>query len=221
MFMKLTVTVMLVMMVFQEQMSLQFQYLQEVAGFETRDQAISMFIYGCGGLLTNFLLLWLLLTVFGLSEKWALLIGLVANVFEYAVLSVTKTKNEAFAAMSIGTVGGIVFPAIQAIKSKSVGEDEQGAVQGALVGARSFAEGVGPFFFLAFFLGFRSSKLYFPGAPFVAAAVFEFLALIIASTIQLPDSFTKSSFKKRNQVSKQLLYTDDVEGAIPLLTEDS
>lgn len=219
-FIRLTATVMIMMIVFEESMVLLFQYLQETVGFDTMDQSIVMAIYGVGGLFTAYMLLGFLYSILGLSEKWVLIIGISATGLEQLALIFIREKWQAFAVIGMSTLGGLSFPAIQGIKSKSVGPDEQGAIQGALVGARSFATGVGPFFFLTFFNTFRKGHLYFPGAPFVATSVLMAIAITIACTIRLPATFLEIQHSgRRKQLSKSLASFDENQEKVPLLPE--
>lgn len=220
-FIKLTMTMMLVMLVFEESLDLMFQYLQEVAGFDTIDQSISFTLMGFGGLFSLYFLLWYLDIVLGISEKWVLIIGICSWALEQLTMIFVREKWQAFVAIGLSTAGGLVFPAIQATKSKMVGEEEQGAVQGALVGAKSFAMGVGPFFFLLFFKVFRNHKLYFPGAPFVATSVLEIIALILACTIKLPTSFleVQKSGRKRSLGRTGIPGIEENQEKMPLLQE--
>ncbi|CAD7701104.1 unnamed protein product [Ostreobium quekettii] len=220
-FMKLTVTVTIFFIVLQETMEFIFQYLQEVAGFDTMDQSIFFAVLGVGGLFTLYVVLWFLFTVVGLSEKSVLIIGIISFALEQLMLSLVHAKWQGYAAIAVGSLGGLAFPAIQAIKSKSVGEEEQGAVQGALVGARSVGQGIGPFFFLILFNGFRSRGLYFPAAPFVAALVLELGALVVASTIRLPSEFLgvqKHAREKKAMRAGGLL--DEDQEKTPLLQDN-
>lgn len=220
-FIKLTMTVMLVMLVFEESIELMFQYLQEVAGFDTIDQSISFALLGFGGLFSLYFLLWFLYTVLGISEKWVLIIGICSWALEQLSMIFVEAKWQAFVAIGLSTAGGLVFPAIQAIKSKMVGEQEQGAVQGALVGAKSFAMGVGPFLFLLFFKAFRNHRMYFPGAPFVATSVLEIIALVLACTIKLPTSFleVQKSSQKSYLGRASISTVDERQEKLPLLQE--
>ncbi|CAD7697118.1 unnamed protein product [Ostreobium quekettii] len=195
MFVKLAITVMIIFVVLQESMDFMIQYLQEVVGFNTMDQSVLLGVLGVSGLFALYVVLWFLLAVVRLSEKWVLVIGIVSFALEQIALAAVYQKWQAYAAVVVGSLGGLAFPAIQSIKSMSVGEDEQGAIQGALVGARSFGTGIGPLLFLALFNAFRRGGLYYPGAPFIGALVLELVGLGCALTIKLPASFGKQPQK--------------------------
>lgn len=86
-----------------------------------------------------------------LGERRLLLMGLVFSVFEQALLAVTATKWQAYAAVTLGSVAGVAYPAISSIKSTHSRADQQGLVQGALAGIRALATGLGPLAFAQLF----------------------------------------------------------------------
>ena len=78
---------------------------------------------------------------------------------------------QVFAAISLGALAMVTFPAISALKANNVGAGEQGQIQGALVGAQSLAAGVGPLLFSYIFKLFSrcatfSFSLAFTGARY-------------------------------------------------------
>jgi hypothetical protein len=90
----------------------------------------------------------------------------------------------------------VIFPALTAVKSNNAAPHEQGAVQGAIFGARSVAMGVGPLFFAALFALFtktpeqRSQLPFLPQAPFIAALGLIAIGLLLA--LSLPKSATST-----------------------------
>lgn len=73
---------------------------------------------------------------------------------------------------------GLVSPSLNAIMSKLVGPNEQGELQGALAGLSSLTSIVSPPLLTNLFSYFTSASapIYFPGAAFLAAALFLVLA---------------------------------------------
>lgn len=90
----------------------------------------------------------------------------------------------------------MIFPALTAVKANNAAPHEQGAVQGAIFGARSVALGVGPLFFAMLFALFtrppeRHSRLPFlPQAPFIAAMGLIALGLLLALSLPRSSSAT-------------------------------
>ncbi|DBA82924.1 hypothetical protein WJX77_008143 [Trebouxia sp. C0004] len=183
-FKRLTLCIMLTGIIQEGLQDLMIQYLQLKLDFGIKDQARLFIIYGVCGLIVQTLLLRLLLSWF--NESRVLVIGLCASLINEVALALAPTKVWAFAAIGIGSVGSVAFPAISSIKANNVRDSEQGTIQGALYGARALAQGTGPIIFAAIFAAFTREESPFPkfaGAPFVFGAVLMLVAIGIASTI--------------------------------------
>ena len=79
-------------------------------------------------------------------------------------------------------LGGISGPGLQAIISGSVPSNEQGELQGSLTSVISITSIVGPLVMsnlFAFFTG-PIAPFYFPGAPFMLAALLMLLSCFFA-----------------------------------------
>jgi MFS family permease len=73
--------------------------------------------------------------------------GLAVQIVENVAIAAAFSKTEVFAAISLGALAMVTFPAISSLKANHVGAGEQGQIQGALVGAQSLAGGLGPLLF--------------------------------------------------------------------------
>jgi DHA1 family tetracycline resistance protein-like MFS transporter len=78
--------------------------------------------------------------------------------------------------------GGIAGPTIQGVISNQVSEKEQGNLQGAITGLVSVTAILGQLIFSPVFYYFirPDANVYFPGAPYVLAAVFLFISFLFA-----------------------------------------
>ena len=79
--------------------------------------------------------------------------------------------------------GGIAGPALQSVISVHVPPNEQGELQGALTSLMSATSIVGPLmmtYLFSFFTG-KNAFIHFPGAPFLAGAVFMLVSALIAN----------------------------------------
>jgi len=78
--------------------------------------------------------------------------------------------------------GGIGTPALQGIISSEVPANAQGELQGALTSVLSLTSIIGPLLMNNLFAYFTSSKsvVYFPGAPFIMAAILIGISLLLA-----------------------------------------
>ena len=83
----------------------------------------------------------------------------------------------------LASLGVLAQPAIQAVLSKSVGNDRQGAIQGVASSLNAIAMVITPItmtWVLAVFSD-KTTKYYFPGMPFLVSASMVFLCLLIIS----------------------------------------
>ena len=83
----------------------------------------------------------------------------------------------------LASLGVLAQPAIQAILSKSVGDDRQGAIQGVASSLNAIAMVITPItmtWILAVFSD-KTAKYYFPGMPFLFSALMVLLCLFIIS----------------------------------------
>jgi len=79
-------------------------------------------------------------------------------------------------------LGGVAGPALQALMSNQVPANEQGELQGALTSLISVTSIVGPPLMTGLFAFYTkpTALVYFPGAPFLAGAVFMLVSLMMA-----------------------------------------
>jgi len=78
--------------------------------------------------------------------------------------------------------GGVAGPTVQGVISNQVSEKEQGNLQGAITGLVSITAILGQLIFSSVFYYFirPETNIYLPGAPYVLAALFLFIALLFA-----------------------------------------
>ena len=85
-----------------------------------------------------------------------------------------------FAVIIMAALGEVAGPAINGILSKLVPDREQGDLQGVLGSIESLAAIIAPPIFASMFKVFSDQEgLYFPGAPFLAAAIITAFALLV------------------------------------------
>lgn len=85
-----------------------------------------------------------------------------------------------YALVPITSLSALVAPAMQGLMSNRIPDDAQGELQGAISALSSLSFMITPVLMaqLFFFFTASSSSVYFPGAPFVAAAMFSALAIL-------------------------------------------
>ncbi len=114
-----------------------------------------------------------------IGEVNAVYVGFIAGGIGYAGYAFANHPWVLYAWMVAWSFGGLSSPALSAIMSKNVPENEQGELQGALSSARSITSIVAPLMMTNLFAYFTSghAPIYFAGASFLAAALCEFGAL--------------------------------------------
>lgn len=104
-------------------------------------------------------------------------IVLVANFLLYAL--VTKSWM-LYAATSLLLFTSIVMPSLQSMITKGTPSEEQGELQGTLMSVTSLTSIIGPLLYTKLFSFFTKADHYpLPGAPYIAAAAFTLLCLLL------------------------------------------
>jgi DHA1 family tetracycline resistance protein-like MFS transporter len=82
-----------------------------------------------------------------------------------------------------GSLSGLAVPAIQGMISRTVGDNEQGGIQGSLTSLQSVAGALGPLLATAVFGFFISEKApaIVPGAPFFFSSALAVMAGFLAA----------------------------------------
>ena len=123
------------------------------------------------------------ITRFG--ERRTIMIGLIASLGEFLVLSVARTGGLLYLSLVVGALGGLAQPAIQGLVSRQVSEDEQGRVQGAITSLNSLVGVVGPLLATTVFASFTGARapVHLPGAAFLMGALFSALGAALVWTV--------------------------------------
>jgi DHA1 family tetracycline resistance protein-like MFS transporter len=123
-----------------------------------------------------------------LGERRSIAIGfllMTAGFFGYALAGSTWAI---YAAIAVGSLGGIANPAVQTVMSRQAGPSAQGELQGAVASLHSIAAVISPLIMTQLFSLFSTpgAKVVFPGAPFLVAGILVLLcALIGARAVKL------------------------------------
>ncbi|MEO9297417.1 TCR/Tet family MFS transporter [Devosia alba] len=115
-----------------------------------------------------------------LGEPPVAMLGLLAAIIAFAGVAFAETVFYLYVFIMIGAVSGLAPPAINGILSRQVPDNAQGELQGAVNAANSLATIAGPLAatqIFAYFTTTPTAPNYFPGAPFLAAAVCVLVAL--------------------------------------------
>jgi DHA1 family tetracycline resistance protein-like MFS transporter len=115
------------------------------------------------------------------GQSKSLFTGLVLYTIGMVCFAFAGSTVFMFASCFVYCLGGIAGPALQGIISSHVPSNEQGELQGALTSLMSATSIVGPPVMTNLFSFFSQTggQIYFPGAPFIAGAIFFLISTII------------------------------------------
>ncbi|MBI3878174.1 MAG: TCR/Tet family MFS transporter [Verrucomicrobia bacterium] len=117
-----------------------------------------------------------------LGEQRSVILGLGIGGASYVAYGLATQGWMIYAIIAIGSLGGICGPALQGLVSRSVGANEQGAVQGALTSLASVAGIIGPPIATGLFSHFisDSAPVRLPGAAFFFSGLLNLGAIFMA-----------------------------------------
>ena len=121
-----------------------------------------------------------------IGETNSVYVGLFLSALGYAGYAFSGAPWILYAWMVVWSLGGVGGPALNAIMSKQVPADEQGELMGARASMDSITSIVAPLLMTNLFAYFTSGHafIYFAGASFLAAALFEFGGLALFAYAQ-------------------------------------
>ncbi len=107
-------------------------------------------------------------------------IGLVLTVVAFLGYALVPYGWMMYPVIAVGAIQGFIAPSLQSLMSARIPADAQGELQGALGSVASLVSILSPPFMTQTFAWFSApnAPIYFPGAPFVAAAFFTLLGLL-------------------------------------------
>lgn len=116
-----------------------------------------------------------------LGEKRAIVVMLMLSAATFVGFAYAWAGWLMYAWMVPHAFSSVAGPAINSVLSKRVAPNEQGELQGALAALRSITHSISPLLMTWLFSFFSKSEagVYFPGAPFLAAAILAAGALLV------------------------------------------
>ena len=120
-----------------------------------------------------------------LGERTTLLIGLASGILGFIVWGLAADPVTFMLAIVLYAPIGLVQPAVQALMTRRVGPNEQGALQGINGSILALTGIVGPLMFGTLYGYFISPQapINLPGSPFLLAALLMATSLILASRV--------------------------------------
>jgi DHA1 family tetracycline resistance protein-like MFS transporter len=116
------------------------------------------------------------------TETPVVVLGMSAAAIAFIGIAFISQEMWLYVLIVIGAASGLAAPAINGVMSRQVPDNSQGELQGAVNAANSLATIIGPLLatqVFAFFTVSPQSVAYFPGAPFVLAAGFVLIGLVL------------------------------------------
>jgi MFS transporter, DHA1 family, tetracycline resistance protein len=108
------------------------------------------------------------------TAVWSLMFAIPS----YLVIGFAGSTAMAIVGLIIGSISGLTFPAMQSLMTEKVAEDAQGELQGAIGSVVSLTSIIGPPAMTGVFGAYADSTgLYFPGAPYMLAAMLMTIAV--------------------------------------------
>src|ERR1700736_67531 len=117
-----------------------------------------------------------------LGERRALLLGLGCGAVGFLIFGTAPSGHLLWLGIPVMALWGVAGAASQALTTRLVKPEKQGALQGATTSVQSVSQLLGPFLFtltFAYFIG-AQAPVKLPGAPFLLASALLLLALVIA-----------------------------------------
>ena len=149
-------------------------------GWDERDVGLSLCAVGIGAALVQGGLARRVIPLLG--ERASLRIGLLIGSLSYTGYALASSGWMIYAVIAIQSLGGIAMPASQALITKSVRPDQQGAVQGSLTGVQSMANIFGPLLGAAVFAWSidPARDMTSPGAVYFMSSLLGAIGLLAA-----------------------------------------
>jgi DHA1 family tetracycline resistance protein-like MFS transporter len=119
-----------------------------------------------------------------IGQKQSVYFGLILYVIGNVLFAFAMQAWMMFAFLVPYALAGIAGPSMQGIISEQVPQNEQGELQGAITSLISITSIIGPVLMTYLFHFFTSDNapIYFPGAPFMMAAVLTVISIFMART---------------------------------------
>jgi len=118
-----------------------------------------------------------------IGQEKAVYYGLILYLIGFVLFAFATQGWMMFVFMLPYGLAGIFGPAMQGIISNNVAANGQGEIQGVTAGLMSAAAIIGPLIMTNLFAYFTNTNnsIYFPGAPFIMAALLTIIAIFICS----------------------------------------
>jgi DHA1 family tetracycline resistance protein-like MFS transporter len=144
-----------------------------------KDIGFSLSVIGVAMIIVQAFIIRRVLPIWGPTKT--AVVGLVATTASFIAYAFATQGWMMYPIIAVGALQGFVVPSLQSIMSARVPSNAQGELQGAIGSMSGLVAILSPPFMTALFAYFSSGgdTAYFPGAPFIASAIFTVAALIL------------------------------------------
>ena len=158
-------------------------FTQARFGWGPQMVGLSLAIYGLSSAIVQIWVIRWMLARWG--ERRTVVAGFLFEIMACLLLAVVSSGLLALILTPLASLGAVITPALQSVMSQRAGDDAQGELQGVLGSANALAMILSPLAMTGVFAAFTApgAGVYFPGAPFVLAAL-----LLVAAMVLLPPS---------------------------------
>jgi MFS transporter, DHA1 family, tetracycline resistance protein len=162
----------------QSQMTVWAYYLIEKFNWRPFDIGMSVAVFGAMLAFTQGFLTGKVIERFGAIRTAT--IGLMFGIPSYLLIAFASSGGMIYAAVLVGGLSGLTFPALQGLMSAKVDPDAQGELQGAIASMVSLTSIAGPLIMSRIFEQFADGTgPYVPGAPFLLAVALNLLGIAL------------------------------------------
>lgn len=153
-------------------------YTKEAFGWSSAEVGLSLAAVGIGFVVVQGWLIRVLLPLIG--EVRTALAGFFFNAASLTALAFVSEGWMVYAVLPLTAVSAILTPALTGLMSNRIADDAQGELQGAMTSITAITLVISPLLMTQLFGYFasQSAPVYFPGAPFLAAALITVLAVV-------------------------------------------
>ena len=153
-------------------------YTKEAFAWSSAEVGLSLAIVGIAMVVVQGWLIRVILPRFG--DAGTAVFGLLANAVTLTIVGFVTEGWMIYLFLPLAALGAVVAPALTGLMSNRIADDSQGELQGAMTSITAITLVISPVLMTQLFGYFASAQapIYFPGAPFLAAAIMSLVALI-------------------------------------------
>jgi MFS transporter, DHA1 family, tetracycline resistance protein len=118
-----------------------------------------------------------------LGERRSIIVGFLLMSVGFIGYALADDNWSIYAALTVGSLGGIANPAVQSVMSRQAGPSAQGELQGGVASVNHIAAVISPLFMTQLFSHYSTpgAPVQLPGAPFIVAGVLVFCCALIGA----------------------------------------